>query len=314
MKRQKMQVLLNPSSRRAEGALPALAEILTRGFAEHGVDVTIVAASGEQLQSAAGEALQRARKGELAAIIAAGGDGTIRTVAGELASTSVPLGIIPLGTLNHFAKDLGIPLELDDAIATTVTALPRAIDLGEVNGRTFVNNSSVGIYPYLVVDRERKRRHDGLSKWTAMVLAILRSIRRLPMRRLRIHVENEVHEHRSPCIFVGNNEYELGPREFGTRRTLSSGQLWLYIARQETRVALAWLALKSIFGLLDQQHDLQPVKVAAFTITSRRRRLLVAMDGEVELIRSPLHYRTNPSSLLVMAPVQPEKDEPARDA
>src|SRR5205085_3333428 len=131
-------------------------------------------------------ALAAAKERKIDAVVVGGGDGTIRTVAGVLAGTAVPLGILPLGTLNHFAKDLGIPAELEAATAVISEGYTRRIDLGEVNDEIFINNSSLGIYPYLVADRERQTSGTSRPKWIAASLAFLRVLRRFPTRRLNV--------------------------------------------------------------------------------------------------------------------------------
>ena len=133
--------------------------------------------SGPDLKRFAEGALARAQAAEIDAVVVGGGDGSIRTVASVLAGTNVPLGILPLGTLNHFAKDLGIPLHLKEAAQVIAKGKTRAVDLAEVNGETFINNSSIGIYPYIVLDRERRRAHHKLAKWMAMVPALFRVLK-----------------------------------------------------------------------------------------------------------------------------------------
>src|SRR6202030_569268 len=123
-----------------------------------------------------------------------------QTVAGVLAGSGVPLGILPLGTMNHFAKDLGIPTSVEGAVGVIATETARSVDLGEVSGQVFINNSSIGIYPYMVLERERERRRKRLSKWMAMILAGLRVLRHLPVFRLRIRVEGVSELIRSPCV------------------------------------------------------------------------------------------------------------------
>ena len=120
------------------------------------------------------------KRGETDAIVVGGGDGSIRTLASVLAGTDVPLGVLPLGTLNHFAKDLGIPLQVEEAAAIIAAGRTRVVDLAEVNGETFINNSSIGIYPYMVIDRERRRARHKLAKWMAMVPAFFRMLRHFP--------------------------------------------------------------------------------------------------------------------------------------
>ena len=154
-------------------------EMVRSAFAARGISSEVEAIPGGKLLDAANRALQKAQRNEVDAIVAGGGDGTIHTVAAVLAGTGVPLGILPLGTLNHFAKDLGIPLDLDGAVDVVAAAHGVNVDVGEVNGIVFINNSSIGVYPYMVLDRERLRR-TGLRKWTAMALAGLHMLRVFP--------------------------------------------------------------------------------------------------------------------------------------
>src|SRR4029079_4433039 len=115
-------------------------------------------------------------------------------------------------------------------------------DLGEVNGEAFVNNSSIGIYPYLVVDRKRLREQRGMGKWTAMAFATWRTLRHFPIRRLHIRAGDMAEPYRSPCVFIGNNEYCLTGREAAKRGRLDGGELCVYVARRHSRFALFWLA------------------------------------------------------------------------
>src|SRR6202035_2250089 len=194
--------------------------------------------------------------GELDAVVVGGGDGSIRTVASVLAGSDVPLGIIPLGTLNHFARDLRIPVFADRAVAVIASGEQRYVDVGEINGKIFINNSSIGIYPYLVLERERRRRRKRLSKWSAIVLALPRAIRHLPLFQLRVRIQGFVETCRSPCVLIGNNEYRLTVPAFGRRDRLDRGELCLYVAKAQIPLLLFWLACRCILGLLDQQRDL----------------------------------------------------------
>jgi diacylglycerol kinase family enzyme len=281
----------------------SLREALTTAFEANGISATLEFLSGGELQSAAEHAREKVRAGEYDAIIVGGGDGSIRTVASVLAESGVPLGIIPLGTLNHFAKDLAIPVAVDAAVAVIAAGNVRPVDVGEVNGRIFVNNSSIGIYPFLVLERERRRRRKKLSKWLAMILAAPRVLRNLPLFRVTVRVEGWVEPFRSPCVFVGNNEYHLELPRVGSRDRLDRGELAVYVAKAQSRLALFWLACRCILGRVKQEHDLRIFKGGNAEISTRRkRRVLVAFDGEVEAIRSPLHYRIRPGALRVFVP------------
>jgi diacylglycerol kinase family enzyme len=280
----------------------ALRADLAAAFAQHAIAATLEFLPSASLKAAAEHALRQALDGELDAIVVGGGDGSIQTVAGVLAGSGVPLGILPLGTLNHFARDLRIPLAVEAAVDTIATGFTRLVDLGEVNGEIFINNSSIGIYPYLVIERERSRRHGQLSKWLASILAAPQVLRHLPFFRLRIRVMSDAELIRSPCVFVGNNAYHLALPAFGRRERLDGGELCLYAARTQSRLALFWLACRSILGFVDYARDLRIFKGGTAQIGALRHWLLVAIDGEVKTMRSPLHYRSRPGTLRVFAP------------
>jgi len=277
-----------------------LGETIAAAFAQHGIAAKLEFFTGAELKAAAERALLHSK--EIDALVIGGGDGSIAAIANVLADTGFPIGILPLGTFNHFAKDLGIPLQVERAVDVIAAGQVRSVDLGEVNGETFVNNSSIGIYPYLVVGRERLREQHGMSKWRAMVLAALRTLRHFPLRRLRIRTGGMTEPYRSPCVFVGNNEYCLTGRIAGKRERLDAGELCVYVAKKQSRLALFWLACRSLLGFMDQSRDLRAVKAPEVEITSRTSRLLVALDGEVAMLRPPLRYRARPNALRVFAP------------
>jgi diacylglycerol kinase family enzyme len=279
-------------------------------FEARGVAAECRLLPGEDIRAAAEQARKQAARGEVDAVVVGGGDGTIGTVASVLSGTGIPLGILALGSLNHFAKDLGIPLDLEPAVVLIGAGSVRAVDVAEVNGQVFVNNSSIGLYPYMVLDRERRRSRHGQAKWIATILAAVRTLRYLPVRRLSVLAEGSVEPCRTPCVFVGNNQYSLAGASLGTRERLDEGRLYLYVAPQQARLPLLWLAARSALGLVDASHDLRVLKVDCATIRSRTSRLLVAMDGEVAIMRTPLTYRLHPGALRVFAPAAATAMEP----
>src|SRR5687768_14742182 len=131
-------VILNA---RAGSARDSLAHEVADRFSERGVGIALRVVDGAAL----GEVTRESLRQGASVIVAGGGDGTISTVASILADSGADLGVLPLGTLNHFAKDLRIPLEMPDAIETIVHGHTMRVDVGEVNGRRFVNNSSLGV-------------------------------------------------------------------------------------------------------------------------------------------------------------------------
>lgn len=234
-------------------------------------------------------------------VIACGGDGTISAVASALAGSETALGVLPLGTLNHFAKDLRIPL--DPAAAARVIAQRKAdlVDIGQVNGRVFVNNSSIGLYPNIVVERERRRR-SGWKKWTALVAATLHALRRYPFLNVSIDVDGRTLTQRTPFVFIGNNEYEIKGLHIGSRSNLNGGRLYLYIAAPLSRAGIAGMALAALFGVIDRTRSLQMFGVEEAWIETGKSSLTVSTDGEIHRMRTPLHYRLRPRSLKVYLP------------
>ena len=253
---------------------------------------------GDQLLAAAGDAVQRGAR----LVIAGGGDGTVSAVASRLVDTDTALGVLPLGTLNHFAKDLGIPLELDAAIDAIAGGREVRVDVGEVNGHVFINNSSLGLYPDIVLDRERQRRRLGRGKWTALLAAAVHAARRYPVLSVRIGVNGEQLERRSAFVFIGNNEYKMEGFEIGERARLSGGELSLYVTQRTGRFGLLRLALRALAGRLRQASDFDMLTAPALVVRTPQRQLRVAIDGEVRLLQVPLNYRIRPGALLVRVP------------
>ena len=235
-------------------------------------------------------------------IIAAGGDGTISAVASQLVDTKKTLGVLPIGTLNHFAKDLRIPLDLAAAVRTAVQGRVAAVDAAEVNGRVFINNSSLGLYPRIVSKREEQQERLGRGKWPAFVWATAHAFRRFPFLDLRITVHGRELARQTAFLFVGNNEYHITGFNLGARKCVDRGNLGLYLTHRTGRLGLFRLALHALFGRVDQAKDFEAFCVKEAHIETRRRRLLVACDGEVEWMQTPLHYRSRQNALRVLVP------------
>ena len=213
-------------------------------------------------------------------IVAGGGDGTISAVASVLAGTDVALGVLPLGTLNHFARDLGIPAVLEDAVRNLATGRPMQIDVGEVNGRVFINNSSLGLYPQLVHHREQQQQRLGRSKWNAFFRAALLVLRRYPLMTVNVRVEGADLVRRTPLVFIGNNSYQMEGLTIGRREAIDAGILSLYLPRRAGRMGLIRIALRALFGRLRDVDDFDSFQASEFRIETQRNRVRVATDGE----------------------------------
>ena len=262
----------------------------------HSARISLVL-SGVELVELAHQAMQ----GHSETIIAGGGDGTVNAIASVLVNGNKTLGVLPLGTLNHFAKDLHIPLDLRGATQTIIAGHTIKVDIGEVNGRIFLNNSSLGLYPSIVRERERKQRL-GAGKWPAFVWAAITVLRRYPFLDVRLNANGKEIASRSPFVFVGNNEYEMESFNIGRRARLDAGVLSLYITQGTGRLGLLRLAVRALLGDLRHEKDFISLRTQEVLIDTRHQRLRIATDGEITLVEPPLHYRVRPGSLRVLVP------------
>jgi diacylglycerol kinase family enzyme len=235
------------------------------------------------------------------AVVAAGGDGTISAVVAALVGTSTPLGILPLGTLNHLARDLKISFNLQEAARTIAEGKIREIDVGEVNGRIFVNNSSIGLYPKAVRKRNQAIIRLGRGKWPAMLDASIRVFLRFPLITIRLETSAGSLTRKTPFLFVGNNQYEMKFLRIGDRQSLERGELCAYLLKHTGRLAFLRILLLAILGL-KHDRDFTSILSREVQVQTRRRHITVAADGQLMTLDTPLHYRIRPKALRVFAP------------
>jgi diacylglycerol kinase family enzyme len=293
-----VRVILNTTAG-SNGSPAEWVQDVERTFRECGMEAQIERVdSGERILAAAAQAVAQGVR----CVVAGGGDGTVSAVASRLVDTGVPLGVLPLGTLNHFAKDLRIPLELDAAIRTIAEGREMGVDVGEVNGRLFINNSSLGLYPDIVRDREHQRRRLGRGKWRALLAACVHVGRRYPQLSLHIELDGKGYDRRSAFVFIGNNEYLMEGFNIGERGCLWAGKLSLYVTQRTGRFGLLLLALRAVAGRLRQARDFDMVTARSVVVRTPHKRVRVATDGEVSLMETPLYYRVRPGALRVLVP------------
>lgn len=275
------------------------AERIEAEFAEHGVRARVRLANegGDVRRFAREEAAGNAR-----VVVAAGGDGTVNAVASELVDSETALAVLPLGTLNHFAKDLGMPLDVDGAAAAIANGHSRRVDVGEVNGRIFLNNSSIGVYPEFVRYREQAQHRLGWSKWPAALLATIKAFRNVMFLRLYLDADGARAHRDSAFAFVGNNRYRLEGFECAERDCLDAGELSLYVTHRIGRFGLLWLVLRTLAGRLHRAKDFDALTAREIRVDTAQRVLRVATDGEITLMETPLRYRIRPRALKVVAP------------
>ncbi|HEY7233725.1 MAG TPA: diacylglycerol kinase family protein [Gemmatimonadaceae bacterium] len=236
-------------------------------------------------------------------VVVAGGDGSIATAAGALLGTSCELAILPGGTLNHLAQDLGIPPTLDEAVRVAMGTSTRSIDVGEVNGKIFLNTSSVGAYITYVRTRDRFERR--LGYWLASLVAALRILVRLHTFRVTLEVNGEVREYITPLVFVGVGERELRLPTLGAR--VENGHPGLHVMVIQSRsggrmLAHALAAAARGVRAASKTPAMQSFLVDRVRIEPRASVLAwnIAVDGEITRAKPPLDYRLVPHALRVV--------------
>lgn len=274
---------------------------VTELFAAHGAQPRIrVAQAGDDIPAFAREEIDRGAT----LVVAGGGDGTINAVASALMGKNLTLGVLPLGTLNHFAKDLNIPLALDAAVANLFTGHAVPVDAAEVNGKLFLNNSSLGLYPAIVRQREEIQKH-GQGKWPAFVQAMAYVFWRYSALHIALKVDGrERMEEKTPFIFIGNNRYEIAGLDIGKRQRLDEGRLWVYRAPRANRLTLFMMALRAVIGSR-MNRELKVFDADEFEVRTRKHHPLVSTDGEVVRLPAPLRYRIHRGALRVIVPAAP---------
>ena len=292
----RIEVILN--SKAGSAAADDLAENVAGLFHDRGLDPTIHRLQGAEI----GKTAVDAAKGDAEIVVAGGGDGTICGVATQVAKTDKVLGVLPLGTLNHFSKDLGVPQNLPDAVEAIAHGQEVAVDLGSINGEIFVNNSSIGLYPHIVKQRESQQHRLGRGKWHAAFRATMHTLRMAPVIEVRTVVDGREIVERTPFVFIGNNVYEMNMYHIGTRKKMDEGNLFVYALTEGSQRHFFRFMAKTITGRAKRKEDFRGGTIDSITLSTRRKKIAVARDGEVGYMNTPLEYKILPGALRVLVP------------
>ena len=293
----RVPVLIN----RGGGAASAHADIgaeVEAAFAAAGIEADVELIDGGKCETRCSAIAERGDP----LLVVGGGDGTIAAAASALAGTDTVLGILALGTLNHFARDLGIPDSLEEAAKLIAQKPERRVDVAEMNGRIFINNSAIGLYPLMVVDRDVQRRRLGRSKRLAMIVASLRTIARFRHQRLTLTVNEQKAQVDTPLLFVGNNDYRTELGAAGQRDNLDKGELCVLVMRKKTRRGLIAASIRALFDRSRPDDVVRLDGVERLRVSSSRSQVPVSFDGEVVSAAPPLDYRIRKKALRVIAP------------
>ncbi|MDZ4797223.1 MAG: diacylglycerol kinase family lipid kinase [Bryobacteraceae bacterium] len=271
---------------------------LEQWFAESGIEAQV-----EYVEKGVNLA-EKAREAVIAGndiVVAAGGDGTLSATASGLVGTEATFGVLPVGTLNHFARDLNLPLELEPAARVISAGHVMEVDVGEVNGKTFLNNAVLGLYPIFRAIRADLQKRGWPSK-LSWIWGWVTALQKLPFYRMKLTVDGREVIRKTPYMIIANNKHAMQGRHIGARKSLQDGKLWIYVLRPQSRIALVWMALKVVFGVFRRQEYFDAFPATEVYIDTRSRRLGVSLDGEIHVMDTPLRFRSLPLSLRVFVP------------
>ncbi len=283
-------VLINDSS----GAAGPGMDALKASFAAQGVEATV-------LPFGAGDFVEQIRQAAAGvdAVVIGGGDGTIRTAAEALEGTATPLGVLPMGTFNHFARGLGIPTDLDAAIHTIATGVARPISAGRIGGRLFLNNAALGLAPDVVVMRHES--HGSiLGRALATLPVALGALLRLRRMRLTASFPSRTLAVETPFVFVTPNDYAPSLFRFAVTGRRDDGRLNVFLATPDSPLDAVRMAFRVLRGHLDRHLDTSVERHV--TLASRRHHLRVLIDGEVVRLPPPLVIEGVAEALHVIVP------------
>ncbi len=291
-------IINKKAGQRSKGSTTNIEDEIVQKFNNHNINAEVHKIENEKLE----ELVQDSIAQKIDAIVAVGGDGTLSSVASALVDKEIPLGILPLGTLNHFAKDLNIPLMLEEAIEIITENNIQKIDVGEVNGKIFINNSSIGFYPKIVRKREKEINKFGGNKWIAMGSAMIKLFPIFPFHHVNVKTDKNSNRCKTPFVFVGNNEYAFDFLNLGGREKLNEGKLSLYYPDTSGRISMFKFAFLALINKLNQTENFNCDITDAVTIEVNKKVLLVSIDGEVVKLKPPLEYNIKPGALKVIVP------------
>ncbi|WP_241081812.1 diacylglycerol/lipid kinase family protein [Achromobacter xylosoxidans] len=302
-------IVLNTGSGR--GDAQALQDIIRRVLDEAGRRFQLMPVDDpSRLVATAREAVALAREAG-GIVVAAGGDGTLNAVAGQVLGQGVPFGILPQGTFNYFGRRYGISQDTEAALRGLLGGELRPVQVGLLNGRLFLVNASLGLYPQLLEDREAYKQRFGRSRLVALWSGLVTLMRAPRQLSLRLDYEGRVRDLSSPTLVVGNNRLQLehigiDPAE------LDRGHLVAMAARPVGTLALYGLLLRGLFSRLGEAEHVVSFAFDRLMVSIRgRRRVKVAMDGEISWMDTPLEFKVSDTPLPLVVPVAaPEEGRP----
>ena len=303
-------VVFNPGSGSNDAAQERA--VMEKVFSEAGREVEFLRITDPaQLSQTARQAVERAQEHH-GVVVAAGGDGTISAVAAAVLGSGCPFGVLPQGTFNYFGRANAIPQGTEAAARALLGASISPVQVGLLNGRLFLVNASLGLYPQLLEDRESWKQKLGRSRFVAFLSGLATLIQARSQLDLQIDIGGKVISMRTPTLFVGNNDLQLARvgLESAKVNALSHGLLTGIAVRPIGTWSLFGLLMRGLIGRLGEAENIDSFSFRRLTVRPRRvKRIKTAIDGEIQWMSTPLVFEVAPEALLLMVPAAADRAE-----
>ena len=238
-------------------------------------------------------------------VVAAGGDGTINAVVQAVLPSGRPFGVVPQGTFNYFSRTHGLPADTAAATRALLDAMVRPVQVGLINDRVFLVNASLGLYPQVLEDREAYKQQFGRSRFVALYSAVVTLLRGHRQLTLSLELAGKTRVLRTPTLVVGNNPLQLEQLGIPEAQAVQQGQLAAITLRPVGTLAMLWLLGRGALGQLGEADSVVTFAFDRLTVRPHgRRRIKVAMDGEVAWLNTPLVFQVAPQPLQLLVPVR----------
>lgn len=238
-------------------------------------------------------------------VVVGGGDGTLNAALNLMGRSPAALGVLPLGTMNLTARDLGLPLDPVAAAKALARGEIAPVDVATVADIRFLHAAVLGFYPWMVLDRDRARRRKGLAKWPAMIRAGWRALFRRHELEVEVLLDTDTGETAritTPLLVVANNRFVDGAGPVPTRASLADGELAVYVAETKGPLSLLRLAVAVAAGHWETAPGIHFAACRSLTVATRRRRLRIAVDGELMHLTPPLQFHLQHRRLGMLMP------------
>lgn len=284
--KQRLAIVLNPDSGKNETSKSEIKKL----FGDYNVTLEFF-----DIKKGIDTLADQIAKHKPQAVVAVGGDGTVNAVANIVTKLALPMGVIPAGTLNHFAKDMGLPIDPIQAAAVIAKQRIAKIDYATINDRAFVNNCNLGGYPETVMQRDKSSLP---SKWLAGVIAAVKVWNQHKRQNFALEVDDNKMRVRAGSLFIGNNSYQLEGVQFTARPKLDQGRLQLVVIKTGRLRHLVSILISFITKRAHEKVDIHHAK--ELTIRSAKTHYNVAIDGEVAKFDMPLSIKIHSKALSVL--------------